>query len=362
MPYGERDIFQSRPIAYFNKFAPMKNDLLLRAAKGEKTERVPVWLMRQAGRILPGYRKLREKVKDFKELVKTPSLACEATLEPVDVLGVDAAIIFSDILVVPEAMGLDYLMLESKGPLFEKTIQSRKDIEALRIGSIENWSYVTQAIRLTKSELNGKVPLIGFAGSPWTIFAYMTEGKGSKTFSVAKRMLYAEPEMAHSLLDKITRTTIAYLKDQVNAGAQIVQIFDSWGGILSPEAYEEFSLPYIARICDALSPLVPVIAFPRGAFFSSKAIAKLNCRIIGLDWTIAPSEARSVLQGKTLQGNLDPCILYAEPKTIRNKTREMLQQFGTQEYIANLGHGVYPDIPMENVQTFIESVKQYTLS
>lgn len=339
----------------------MKNDLLLRAAKGQETERIPVWLMRQAGRILPGYRKLREQVKDFKELVKTPALACQATLEPVELLGVDAAIIFSDILVVPEAMGLDYEMIESKGPMFEKTIRNPKDIDALRIGSIENWNYVPDAIKLTKSELDGKVPLIGFAGSPWTIFAYMTEGKGSKTFSVAKKMLYSEPVMAHALLDKITQTTIQYLKDQVNAGAQIVQIFDSWGGILSPESYEEFSLPYIAKICDALNNIVPVITFPKGAFFSAKKIAKLNCSVIGLDWTIHPVEAREMLPGKSLQGNLDPCILYAKPSVIKTKTQQMLNQFGTQRYIANLGHGVYPDIPMDNVIHFIECVKQYSV-
>jgi uroporphyrinogen decarboxylase len=338
----------------------MKNDLLLRAAKGEETERVPVWVMRQAGRILPGYRKIREKVKDFKEFVKTPALACEATLEPVNVLGVDAAIIFSDILVVPEAMGLDYEMLESKGPMFEKTIQSQKDIDGLRIGSVENWSYVTDAIKLAKSELNGRVPLIGFAGSPWTIFAYMTEGKGSKTFSVAKRMLYSEPKMAHALLEKITQTTIKYLKDQVNAGAQIIQIFDSWGGILSPESYEEFSLPYIAKICDELNKLVPVIAFPKGAFFSAKKIAKLNCSVVSLDWTVDPVDARNLLPGKCLQGNLDPCVLYADPSVVKSKTHKMLEQFGTKGYIANLGHGVYPDIPMGNVKHFIDSVKQYS--
>jgi uroporphyrinogen decarboxylase len=309
---------------------------------------------------LPGYRKLREKVKDFKELVKTPELACEATLEPVDTLGVDAAIIFSDILVVPEAMGLDYEMLESKGPMFEKTIRNQTDVDALRIGSMENWDYVVNAIKLTKSELNGKVPLIGFAGSPWTIFAYMTEGKGSKTFSVAKGMLYSQPEMAHALLEKITQTTIKYLKDQVNAGAQMVQIFDSWGGILSPESYEEFSLPYIAKICNELNSLVPVMAFPKGAFFSAKEIAKLNCSAISLDWTVNPAEARKLLAGKSLQGNLDPCVLYAEPSVIKAKTHKMLEQFGTKSYIANLGHGVYPDIHIDSVRCFIDTVKQYS--
>src|SRR5580704_17150028 len=210
----------------------MQNDLLLKAARGEETTRVPVWLMRQAGRILPGYRKVRASVKDFTELVKTPELACEATLEPVNVLGVDAAIIFSDILVIPEAMGLPYQMIEAKGPHFEKTIKTVKDIDTLKIGDENDWDYVTNAIKITKSELAGRVPLIGFAGSPWTIFAYMTEGSGSKTFSVAKRMIYSDPAMAHKVLDKITQTAIQYLKDQVKAGAQVVQILDSWGGIL----------------------------------------------------------------------------------------------------------------------------------
>lgn len=319
--------------------------------------------MRQAGRILPGYRKLREEVKDFKELVKTPALACEATLEPVNLLGVDAAIIFSDILVVPEAMGLDYQMLESRGPFFEKTIQTAKDLETLHTGTTENWSYVLEAIKLTSGELNGKVPLIGFAGSPWTIFAYMTEGKGSKTFSVAKRMLYSNPELAHALLKKITLTTINYLKDQVKAGAQLVQLFDSWGGILSPEAYLEFSLPYISAICNELSGLVPVIAFPKGAFFCAKELAKVNCQVIQLDWTVDPTDARQLLPGKSLQGNLDPCVLYADKSVIKTKTIEMIKKFTIPSggYIANLGHGVYPDIQIDNVRHFIDTIKEYKL-
>ncbi|HXB13714.1 MAG TPA: uroporphyrinogen decarboxylase, partial [Bacteroidia bacterium] len=305
----------------------MQNELLLKAARGEKVERVPVWLMRQAGRILPGYRKIRASVSDFTELVKTPELACEATIEPVNVLGVDAAIIFSDILVIPEAMGLPYQMIESKGPHFEETVKSEKDIDALRIGTSADWEYVTNAIKLVKKELNDKLPLIGFAGSPWTIFAYMTEGSGSKTFSVAKRLLYTEPAMAHKLLQKITDTTINYLKNQVSAGADIVQIFDSWGGILGPDTYYEFSLKYIAQICNELSKLVPVIAFPKGAFFAAKDLEKLNCRAIGLDWTTAPSEARNILKTKTLQGNLDPCVLYADKTVIRKAAKQMLVEF-----------------------------------
>ena len=229
----------------------------------------------------------------------------------------------------------------------------------MRIGTIANWDYVTNAIKITKKELNGRVPLIGFAGSPWTIFAYMTEGSGSKTFSVAKRMLYSNPAMAHKLLDKITQTTIQYLKDQVNAGAQIVQIFDSWGGILGFDTYNEFSLKYISKICDELSKLVPVIAFPKGAFFAAHDIAKLNCNAIGLDWTTSPKEARTIMKGKILQGNLDPCVLYADKKIITGAVNQMIGDFGSQNYIANLGHGVYPDTPADNVKHFVEAVKSY---
>jgi uroporphyrinogen decarboxylase len=337
----------------------MQNDLLLKAARGEETERVPVWLMRQAGRILPGYRKVRASVKDFTELVKTPELACEVTLEPVNVLGVDAAIIFSDILVIPEAMGLPYQMLEAKGPYFEKTIKTAKDIEALRIGSIENWDYVTKALKLTRKELGDKLPLLGFAGSPWTIFAYMVEGSGSKTFSVAKRMIYSNPAMAHSLLEKITETTIKYLENQVEAGADLVQIFDSWGGVLGPDTYWDFSLKYISRICDALSKKAPVTVFPKGAYFAAEQLAKLNCRVIGLDWSVTPVEARKVLGNKTLQGNMDPCLLYADTNTIRKAVNQMIKGFGTRNYIANLGHGVYPDTSVDSVKCFIDSVKEY---
>jgi len=337
----------------------MQNDILLKAARGEATPRVPVWIMRQAGRILPGYRKVRASVKDFTELVKTPELACEVTLEPVNVLGVDAAIIFSDILVIPEAMGLPYQMLESKGPHFEKTIKTAKDIEALRIGSTENWDYVVNALKLTRKELDGKLPLLGFAGSPWTIFAYMTEGSGSKTFSVAKKMIFSEPQLAHKLLEKITETTINYLKDQVKAGADLVQIFDSWGGILGHDTYYEFSLQYMERIANELSKLVPVTVFPKGAYFANEQLAKVNCRVIGLDWATSPATARGIYKGKTLQGNMDPCMLYADTKDIKKATQAMIKGFGTQNYIANLGHGVYPDTPVDHVKCFVDTVKEY---
>jgi uroporphyrinogen decarboxylase len=338
---------------------PLKNDLILRAAKGEKTERTPVWLMRQAGRILPEYRVVREKMGGFKELVKSPEFACEVTIQPVDILGVDAAIIFSDILVIPEAMGLNYEMVESKGPWFEKTIQNRADIELLKIAQADDLSYVTDAIKLTKSELNGRVPLIGFAGAPWTLFAYMIEGKGSKTFSLAKKFLYTNPIESHLLLDKITQSTINYLKAQIAAGADIIQIFDSWAGILSPEQYAVFSLKYIDAICNAITE-VPVTVFAKGAFFARKEMGDLNCATIGLDWNMGILESRALIgPNKTLQGNMDPCLLYADYKTIKKETENMLKLFGPNRHIANLGHGVYPDIDKDKVKCFVDTVKEF---
>jgi uroporphyrinogen decarboxylase len=338
---------------------PLKNDLIIRAAKGEKTERTPVWLMRQAGRILPEYRAVREKMGGFKELVKSPEFACEVTIQPVDILGVDAAIIFSDILVIPEAMGLNYQMVESKGPWFEKTIQNKADIDALIVAQAHDLNYVTDAIKLTKKELNGRVPLIGFAGAPWTLFSYMIEGKGSKTFSLAKKFLYTNPIDSHILLDKITQSTINYLKAQVAAGADMIQIFDSWAGILSPEQYNQFSLKYINDICNAITE-VPVTVFAKGAFFARAAMGGLNCATIGLDWNMEIEESRALIgHNKTLQGNMDPCLLYADFKTIKIETEKMLKKFGPQRHIANLGHGVYPDIEKDKVRCFVDTVKEF---
>ncbi|MEO8086387.1 MAG: uroporphyrinogen decarboxylase [Bacteroidota bacterium] len=363
-----------------------KNDLILRTIRGEKTERTPVWLMRQAGRVLPEYRKVRERAGGFKRMVKTPDLAAEVTIQPVDILGVDAAIIFSDILVIPEAMGLNYEVIESKGPWFEETIKSEKDIKALKIAEGNDLRYVLDAIALTKKELNGKVPLIGFAGAPWTIFSYMIEGRGSKTFSNAKKFLYTQPKLAHQLLEKITLSTINYLKAQKEAGADVLQIFDSWAGILSPEQYKEFSLKYIEIICEAMNnfeyliPIpklrdekinnaeiqikekkkIPVIVFAKGAFFAREAMGKLNCEVIGLDWNMDIAESRKLIGGnKSLQGNMDPCLLYADDDAIVSETEELLRKFGPKKHIANLGHGLYPDIQKEKVKLFIDTVKNF---
>lgn len=341
----------------------LKNDLILRAARGEKTERTPVWLMRQAGRILPEYRAVRNSLSGFIELCQTPELAAEVTIQPVDILGVDAAIIFSDILVIPEAMGLPYEMVEKRGPHFPETVNSAADVDKLKVADAESdLGYVLEAIKITKKELNGRVPLIGFAGAPWTIFSYMVEGGGSKTFSKAKKMLYTEPEMAHKLLQMITDSTIKYLKAQIAAGADMVQVFDSWAGILSPEQYDTFALSYISQICDAIDE-VPVTVFAKGAFFARQKMGQLNCQTIGLDWTMDIKESRAIIgDNKTLQGNLDPCALYGTYEQIEAQTKKMLDAFGPHRHIANLGHGVYPDIKPDKVKCFIEAVKNHQFS
>ncbi len=339
----------------------IKNDLLLRAARGENVERVPVWLMRQAGRILPEYRAVRAKAKNFIEFVKNPEMAAEVTVQPVDILGVDAAIIFSDILVIPEAMGLPYQMIEAKGPHFEKTIVTQQDVDALKITDGSNLQYVYDAIRLSKKQLDNRVPLIGFCGAPWTLLAYMVEGSGSKTFSKAKKFLYTQPKLAHQTLEKITQSSINYLKGQIEAGANMIQIFDSWAGVLSPEMHNEFSLKYMSAICDELSKHVPVTIFAKDAHFALPDIKNTSCSVVGLDWSMNAAEARAILgKGKTLQGNADPCLLYADFDVIEKETKKMLDAFGPQGYIANLGHGLYPDTEKEKVKFFIDCVKQHT--
>ena len=338
----------------------LKNDLLLRAARGEQVERTPVWMMRQAGRILAEYRAVRAQAGSFIKLATNPELAAEVTIQPVDLLGVDAAIIFSDILVVPEAMGLPYEMEENRGPVFPKIVQTYRDIDDLRVADAEtDLAYVLDAIKITKRNLHGRVPLIGFAGAPFTIFCYMTEGRGSKTFSVAKKALYTDPVFSHKLLQKITDSTIGYLKAQITAGVNLVQLFDSWAGVLSPPQYAEFSLPYIKQICDAINE-VPLTVFAKGAFFARHDIGTLNCAVVGLDWNMDAGESRLLIPNKTLQGNLDPCVLYADYPQIRAEVKKMVAAFGTQRYIANLGHGVYPDTNPDKVRCFIEAVKEFS--
>ncbi len=341
-----------------------QNDTILKMINGEQTDRFPVWLMRQAGRILPEYRAIRSSLGGFKELVETPELAAEVTIQPVDILGVDAAIIFSDILVVPEAMGLPYQMIEKKGPWFENVIANEADLKLVsdKIDVADRLGYVVDAIKCTKKELNNRVPLIGFAGAPWTIFCYMTEGQGSKTFSKAKRILYSNPALAHQLLDQITNVTIEYLKLQIEAGADIIQVFDSWAGVLDQSTYSEFGTKYVSRICEAINE-VPLTVFAKGAYYAREELATLDCQTIGLDWNMDVEESRRIIgMDKTLQGNLDPCVLYSDFKSIERKTKNLLNSFGNRRHIANLGHGVYPDTDPEKVKCFIEAVKAHSIN
>lgn len=339
-----------------------ENDIFLRTIRGESTERPPVWLMRQAGRILPQYRAIRASLSGFIELVTTPDLVAEVTIQPVDELGVDAAIIFSDILVIPECMGLEYEMVEKKGPYFPETIKSESDIDKLDFGKMaaEKLDYVFNGLDITKKQLADRVPLIGFTGAPFTLFCYMVEGSGSKTFSKAKKLMYENPVAAHKLLSKLTETIIAYTKLKVAHGADVIQIFDSWAGVLDERMYREFCIPYIKQINDALqADNVPTIIFSKGAWFSLDAIANIGSDVIGTDWNMSTDFIRSTLgPDRVVQGNLDPCVLYSDHKEIEKKTKQMIEAIGGN-HIVNLGHGVYPDTPLDGVKAFVNCVKEY---
>ena len=317
-------------------------------------------MMRQAGRYLPDYIKIREKY-DFFTRVQTPELACEITLQPVDQVGVDAAIIFSDILVIPQALGMTVLLEEGQGPLLPQVIKTQSDIDNLQVdGAADRLHYVMSALKLTKQELNDRVPLIGFAGAPWTLLCYMVEGKGSKTFDKAKQFCFTQPEMAHQLLQKITDATIAYLKAQAAAGADLVQVFDSWSGMLSPADFATFAQPYLLQIANAVSSHVPVILFPKGSWYALPDLAKSSAAGIGLDWGITPQMARQLTgNNKTLQGNFDPARLMAPIPQIKKEVTAMIDAFGTNRYIANLGHGITPNVPVDHAKAFVEAVKEY---
>jgi uroporphyrinogen decarboxylase len=337
----------------------LKNDLLLRTLRGEATERIPVWMMRQAGRYLPEYIELRKKYSFF-ERCQTPELAAAITLQPVDIIGVDAAILFSDILVVPQAMGLEVQLIESKGPVLPDPIKTVKDLIRVRVPDVdETLGYVFDAIKLIKQQLNGRVPLIGFAGAPWTILCYMVQGKGSKTFDEAKTFCYTQPELAHQLLQMITDTTIAYLKAQIKAGADTVQIFDSWGGLLSPDDFETLSLKYISQIVEALKDDAPVIIFAKGAWYALESMAATGAAGLGIDWCIRPETARQLSGNNiTLQGNFDPAKLLSPIPIIKKEVKQMLQAFGKGRYIANLGHGILPTVPVDHAKAFVDTVKE----
>jgi uroporphyrinogen decarboxylase len=338
----------------------LKNDLLLRALKGESVERAPVWMMRQAGRYLPEYIALRNKYSFF-ERCQNPNLACEITLQPIDIIGVDAAILFSDILVVPQAMGLEVELKENIGPLLPNPIKSIADMSRVRVPDVDDTlGYVFDAIKLIKQELNGRVPLIGFAGAPWTILCYMVQGKGSKTFDEAKTFCYQQPDVAHQLLQMITDTTIAYLKAQIKAGADSIQLFDSWGGVLSPEDFKQISFPYINQIVQAIKDEVPTIIFAKGAWHSLQLMSDTGAAGLGIDWCVTADFARTHTNSNTtIQGNFDPAKLLAPISEIEKSTKAMLKAFGKDSYIANLGHGILPNVPVDHAKAFVNTVKGY---
>lgn len=339
----------------------LQNDLFLRACKREHVERTPIWIMRQAGRYLPQYRAVREKA-DFLKMCQTPELATEVTLQPVDLIGVDAAIIFSDILVIPTAMGMNLEMKESVGPVFHDPIRDESDYDRLKkIDPTVDLKYVLDAVSLTKKELNGRVPLIGFSGSPWTLLTYMVEGRGSKNFSVVKKLIYSNPKLAHKLLDKIADAVSEYLSAKIEAGADAVQIFDTWGGILSQDDFFEFSWEYVTKIIANIKRKdQPVIFFPKGVNYKLKKLAKCGADVIGLDWTADIGRTRKKIGDKVaLQGNLDPTTLYASHEIIAERAKAVLESFGNGTgHVFNLGHGILPDVPPENAKFLVDYVKE----
>jgi uroporphyrinogen decarboxylase len=339
----------------------IENDLFLKACRREKVERTPIWIMRQAGRYLPQYRAVREK-SDFITMCKTPELAAEVTIQPVEIIGVDAAIIFSDILVVPEAMGMKLEMIESKGPKLYTPIRSTDDINRLRqIDPVKDLKYVLDAVELAKKELNGRVPLIGFAGSPWTLMTYMVEGGGSKNFTEIKKFIYNQPKAAHLLLDKISEAVSTYLSAKIEAGANVIQIFDTWGGILSQDDYEEFSLRYIEKIISQLKRnKEPVIVFAKGVHYKLDKLSTCGADVIGFDWSMNLGEVRSKIGSNVaLQGNLDPTVLYADETEIKKEAIKILNSYGKNNgHIFNLGHGILPDVDPAKVKYLVDVVKE----
>lgn len=339
----------------------LKNDLFLRACKKLPIERTPIWIMRQAGRYLREYRAVREKA-DFLTMCKTPELAAEVTIQPVDIIGVDAAIIFSDILVIPEAMGMTLEMIESKGPKLYDPIRNIDQIDKLKkIDPTQDLNYVLNAVSLTKKELNNRVPLIGFSGSPWTLMTYMVEGGGSKNFSEIKKFIYNQPKAAHKLLDLISDNVADYLSAKIEAGVNAVQIFDTWGGILSPNDFNEFSLQYIQKVISKINRNdEPIIVFAKGVHFLLDKLATSGADVIGLDWTMNLGEVRNKIGDKVaLQGNLDPTILYADDEKIKEETKNILSSYGFGSgHIFNLGHGILPDVNPSKAKYLVEVVKK----
>ncbi|NJN46294.1 MAG: uroporphyrinogen decarboxylase [Candidatus Competibacteraceae bacterium] len=345
---------------------PLQNDRLLRALRRQPVDVTPIWIMRQAGRYLPEYRATRACAGSFMTLCQTPELACEVTLQPLARFPLDAAILFSDILTVPDAMGLGLQFVEGEGPQFQRPVRSADDIAGLPVPDPEqDLGYVMDAVRLIRRELTGRVPLIGFAGSPWTLATYMVEGGASKEFALVKGLLFDQPKVMHQLLDVVARSVTAYLNAQIAAGAQAVMIFDTWGGSLSPAAYREFSLRYMQSIVDGLiresdGQRVPVVLFTKGGGMWLEAMAETGCDALGVDWRVNIGEARQRVGAKVaLQGNLDPCVLYASPERIRQEVAAVLADFGFGDgHVFNLGHGIHPQIDPEHVRAMVEAVHE----
>ncbi|MBK1691883.1 uroporphyrinogen decarboxylase [Ectothiorhodospira mobilis] len=344
----------------------LKNDRFLRALLREPVDTTPVWIMRQAGRYLPEYRETRARAGSFMNLCRSPEMACEVTLQPLDRFPLDAAILFSDILTIPDAMGLGLYFAEGEGPRFERPVQDAAAIRALGVPDPEDeLRYVTDAVRLIRRELDGRVPLIGFSGSPWTLATYMVEGGSSKDFARIKGMMYDDPDTLHHLLDTLAQTVTAYLNAQVAAGAQAVMVFDTWGGALSPENYRAFSLKYMQKIVDGLTReadgrRVPVVLFTKGGGQWLEAMADTGCDALGLDWTVDIKEARlRVGERVALQGNMDPAVLYASPDRVREETKKVLAGFGKGSgHVFNLGHGIHPAINPDHVAAMVETVHE----
>ncbi|MFL1915204.1 uroporphyrinogen decarboxylase [Plesiomonas shigelloides] len=342
----------------------LQNDRYLRALLREPVDMTPVWMMRQAGRYLPEYRATRAEAGDFMSLCKNPELACEVTLQPLRRFALDAAILFSDILTIPDAMGLGLYFETGEGPRFERPVRSLADVQKLGVPDPEQeLGYVMDAVRTIRRELKGAVPLIGFSGSPWTLATYMVEGGSSKAFTRIKKMMYAEPQTLHLLLDKLADSVIVYLNAQIRTGAQSVMVFDTWGGALTGRDYREFSLHYMHKIVDGLlrehdGRRVPVTLFTKGGGQWLEAIADTGCDAVGLDWTTSLADARARIGSRVaLQGNMDPSMLYAPPARIEQEVASLLAEFGAGTgHVCNLGHGIHPDVDPAHAGVFVEAV------
>ena len=342
-------------------FPELKNRILLDVLEKKTTSRIPVWMMRQAGRYLPEYMLLREKYSFF-ERVQTPELAAEITIQPIDIVETDAAIIFSDILVLYDCLGIDVEMRPGFGPYIPDPIRSASQVDAISISPAEEeLKYVFDALTLTRKELDGRVPLIGFAGAPWTLFCYLVEGQGSKTFSTAKSFLFSESEASEKLLAMMTHQTIQYLHAQVEAGAQVLQVFESWAAALSPDDFKRYALPHLKTIASE-DYGVPLIMFAKGAEWAYPLFEDTNVSAFGIGWGCTPEDARVFANSKTVQGNFDPSKLLASPQVIEEETKQMLSRFGSKNLIANLGHGILPNVPVEHAKTFINTVKNYSVN